>query len=484
MLKAKDISKSYSGKDILSNVSFTISNNQKIGLVGKNGAGKSTLIKILAGIVEPTSGTVEFSGDVSEIGYLKQEFEKEDMSKTVSYYIDEVTGIKSMQEELEKLENSDLTDEVNFARYSELQEEFIALDGYNFDFKKQITLSGLNIDSKFLNQKISTLSGGQKSKVLLCVVLLKKADLLLLDEPTNNLDLSSIEWLEKYIASLDVSCVVISHDRKFLDTVVSKIIEIDCDSHNIHEYTGGYTDYISFKDKALNKQIVDYEKQQETISEMNKSIAQKKKWANAGRYQGVSDKDKLTRGYVRDRASSSASSAKNLENKLKKMKKIEKPIIHDPLNIDINLANEAKATVYMSFEDLVCGYEDGFKVNVGSFYFEYGDRILLLGNNGTGKTTFIKTLLGNINQISGTVTKGTNVKVGKMLQEEYQGMIEGSSATVEEYLLSNLKCDKSLIFATMNRFNFDYEDRLKKIDLLSVQEKELVYICLFAHLKK
>lgn len=199
LLKVTNISKSYDGRDILVDVSFCIYDNQKVALVGKNGTGKSTLMRIIAGVEAPTSGKVEFADGIKRIGYLKQEFEESELNETVNEYIEENIGIKQLREKLERLEKEDLTLQENFDEFSKVQEEYIELDGYNFDYKKEMTLSGLSLDKSILSRKISTLSGGQKSKVLLSTVLLKSSDLLLLDEPTNNLDIKSIEWLEEYL---------------------------------------------------------------------------------------------------------------------------------------------------------------------------------------------------------------------------------------------------------------------------------------------
>ena len=336
LIRVENICKSYNGVDILNDVSFCISNNQKIGLVGKNGVGKSTLMKIISGNEHEYSGKIILGNDIHTIGYLKQEFNIKDMNKTVSEYIDEAVGIKKLKERLEILGKSDLTIQENYDAFNSANEELLAIDGYNFDYKKESTFAGLSLDKSFLNKKISMLSGGQKSKVLLSVVLLSNADLLLLDEPTNNLDIKSIEWLDKYLKAINNMCIIISHDRVLLDNLVTKIIEIDYDTRNSVEYTGNYSEYLKFKSKQKAKQLELYENQQELISNMNKSIKQKKAWATYGRYQGVSDNDKYTRGYERNRSSSVASSAKRIEKKIHQMNKIERPIIHEPLKIKLN----------------------------------------------------------------------------------------------------------------------------------------------------
>ena len=479
MLKVSNISKSYNGIDVISGVSFCIYDTQKIALVGKNGSGKSTLMKIIAGIEKPSSGEIKISEKMKRIGYLKQEFEESELVKTVNDYIEESVGIKNLRVELEKLQNSNLTIQENFERFSKIQEEYIQMDGYNFEYKKKITLSGLSLDNSILKRKVSTLSGGQKSKILLSVVLLKSPDLLLLDEPTNNLDIQSIEWLERYLKKISTPALIISHDRKLLDNVTSKLIEIDENTKGINEFSGNYTEYISYKKKKLNRQLENYQIQQRQIAEMTESIKQKKNWAEIGRHQVMSDNDKYTKGYERDRASSNASAAKRIESQIKKIKKVEKPIIKEPLTININLSTVDKSAAYFYTEDLVCGYKEGFSVKIGKFDIKFGSRIVLTGKNGSGKSTFIDTLLGKTKPLSGNVRKGNKLKIGILLQQGFQ-KTENIDCSIEEYLRANTKSDKSIVFTGMIKFGFKYEDKEKKLNVLSPGERTRLHLLICA----
>lgn len=482
MIELKNICKSFDGKDILVNISFCIHDNQKIGLVGKNGIGKSTLLKIIAGVEEASSGEISISNSTKTVGYLKQEIETMFFETTVNEYIDEQVGIKKLKEQLDELEKSDLTDQKKLNRFFEIQEAFMKMDGYNFEYKKQIVLSGLKLDNTILSKKIKELSAGQKSKILISILLLSSYDAILLDEPTNNLDLSSIVWLEKYILSLDTICIIISHDRKLLDNLVNKIIEIDQDTKGINEYTGNYSDYINYKKRKLNKQLEKYERQQEKISDMMDSVKQKKIWANAGRHQTMSDNDKYTKGYERDRSSSLSSSAKRIEIQMKKMDKIERPIIHEPLKIDIEVDDNQKNNIYINCENIVCGYKEGFSISIKNFNFKYGDKILIVGDNGTGKSTFINTIVGKILPIKGKIDIGKAVKIGMLIQDTFD-FTKNESLTAEEYLITKLKIDKQTIFNQFIKFGFSYEDKDKRLSVFSPGERTKIYL-LICSIKK
>ena len=225
MLKLKGVSKYFSGKVILNDISFTVDYGEKAGIIGSNGVGKSTLLKIIAGQLHQDSGEININASES-IGYFKQEFEIFEESQSVISFIREYIGVdkiekrlNELQKQLEKNENKSIVEE-----FCVVQEKYVSLDGYNFDYKLDNILNGLGILTNVRNIKIKNLSGGQKSKIILAAVLLKGVDLLLLDEPTNNLDIRSIEWLENYLRSVDIPCLIVSHDRRFLNAVTKLAI--------------------------------------------------------------------------------------------------------------------------------------------------------------------------------------------------------------------------------------------------------------------
>ena len=237
MLELKEVSKSFCGKVILSNISFTVDYGEKAGIIGSNGVGKSTLLKIIARQLHQDSGEIN-TNTLESIGYLKQEFEIPEESLSVTSFIKWYIGIDKLEKRLNELQEELEKNESNIEEFCAVQEKYIRLDGYNFDYKLDNILNGLGILPVVRNKKIKDLSGGQKSKIILAAVLLKGADLLLLDEPTNNLDIKSIEWLEGYLKSVNMPCLIVSHDRRFLNAVTTKTLEINFFDRTLSSYPG------------------------------------------------------------------------------------------------------------------------------------------------------------------------------------------------------------------------------------------------------
>lgn len=478
MLKIENISKSYNGKDILNNISFSLNQREKTGIIGANGIGKTTLLKIIAGEEKPDSGEI-IKNKNSLIGYFKQEFKISEENRDIVSFIKSYVGIDELEQKLNQVEQEMAIDENKIQEYGDLQEEYMRLDGYNFDYKLDQILAGLGLDKDAKNKKISALSGGQKEKVMLASVLMKGTDLLLLDEPTNNLDIKSIRWLENYLKNENSPMIIVSHDRRFLDKVITKIMEIDYYNRNLKEYPGNYSQYKKFKEDEANSKLKKYNEQQEKIEELKKSMIQKKDWAQKGNKQNVSDKDKYTKGYIRNRSQGLANNAKKIESQLNQMEKIERPKIKNKLHIEIN-AKKLKGNMSITTKDLVSGYENGFQNNPITIHINYGDRLVIIGNNGSGKTTFLKTLIGKQKPISGEQKIGNGVRIGYLAQDTKAQM----EKSIEEYFKDSIQYekleDKSLIYTVLKQFNFDYEERTKKYSMLSPGERTRLKLAIFS----
>ncbi len=478
MLRVENISKSYNGKDILNNISFSLDEGEKAGIIGLNGIGKTTLLRIIADEEKPDSGKI-IKDKNSLIGYFKQEFKISEEDRNIVSFIKKFIGIDVIEIHMNEAEKAMETDESKIQEFCDLQEEYMRLDGYNIDYKLDQILSGLGLDNTIKEKKISELSGGQKEKVMLAAVLLKGTDLLLLDEPTNNLDIKSINWLEKYLKNNNSPMLIVSHDRRFLDDVITKVMEIDFYTRNMKEYPGNYSEYKKFKEDEQNAQLRKYNEQQEKIGELRKSITQKKEWAQKGNKQGVSDNDKYTRGYIRDRSQGLASNAKKIESQISQMNKIERPKIKNKLHIDIN-GDKTKGNKNIDTKDLVSGYEDGFKNEPVTTHIKYGDRLVIIGDNGSGKSTFLRTLIGKQKPISGEQSIGSGVKIGYLAQDTK----ENTNETIEDYFKKSINYanleDKSLIYTVLKQFNFDYEERTKKYSMLSPGERARLKLAIFS----
>ena len=217
-----NLNKTINGKDLLDNISFSLNIGNKVGLIGKNGVGKSTLLKILSGNLPCDSGKINLNGQ--KVKMLKQEISKDDYDYSVIDYVKKENNILNIEKRLHELETN-LNDD-NMTEYGDILDQYLNLDGYNFENNLEMVLNGLKLDID-INKKVGTLSGGQKIKILLASLLLNNADILLLDEPTNNLDIEAIEWLENYLIKLEKQMIIVSHDEEFLNNITNKIFELE-----------------------------------------------------------------------------------------------------------------------------------------------------------------------------------------------------------------------------------------------------------------
>lgn len=454
-------------KDILKNISFTLSNSDKVGLVGINGAGKSTLLKSLIGDVPCDSGNIKLIDET--IGYLKQEIEPKYNELTISNFIKKDVGIDVIEEKLHFLENN-LTDD-NMNEYSEILNKYLELDGYSFEDNLNNILSGLRLN-KSLDNKISCLSGGEKIKVLISSILLKNNDILLLDEPTNNLDIEAIEWLESYLKTSDKKMIIISHDEDFLNNIVDKIFELS-DGY-LNEYNMSYNLYLEQKDIEYEQLKEKYENAQDQKNKLKKQLQKAKEWANKGNNKKAhNDNDKIANNFAKERTNNS-----NISKIANELKNLEVPEFSEKksINVFFNLDN-LKGNKNIELDNVVCGYKD-FKTPVFNLLIPYGVKINITGANGTGKTTLIKTILGEIDPLSGDIKIGNDARIGYISQNTLE---ENNDDSIYSYITK--KCDdvdKSKIFMLLDKFNINYEDKEKAYASLSPGERTRVNLAKLA----
>lgn len=455
----KNLSKSFNYNKILDNISFVLEDNDKVCLIGNNGAGKSTLLKILNGDINYDSGNINYNDE--NIGMLMQEIDIEDYDLTITCYIKRKTGFKNIENKLKELEEN--LNDSNMEEYGNVLDLYLKLDGYNFENNINMLLNGLGLN-KDLNKKVKELSGGEKIKVLLTILLLSNPDIMLLDEPTNNLDIDGITYLENYLVKLNKKMIIVSHDEEFLNNISNKIFELN--QGKLTEYKMPYYEYLDYKEKEYKRNLEKYNSINEKREELKSRIKEAEKWSNKGVNKKKKDNDKIAANFAKEQTKKTSGNISKLKRELEKEENIDFKK-KEKVSFDVNFTNE-KGNKDIVINDLVCGYEN-FKTNKINLNIPFGIRVRIDGKNGTGKSTFIKTLLSKIDKVSGNIIKGNEVKFGYISQDT---LIEDNNKTIYEYLTDGInEVNNGLLFTVLDKFNISYEDRNKKYSKLSPGER-------------
>lgn len=456
VLSCNNISKSYGVSEVLGNISFNLQEGDRAGLVGTNGAGKSTLFKIIAGELSHDSGEVFVQKDKT-IGYLSQDMSLdssntvlEEMLKVYQDLINMENRIRELEiliSSKESMENADYHNSL-MKEYSNLLDEFGARNGYGYRSFIKGVLSGLGFSEGDLDKKINVLSGGEKTRVALGKLLLIKPDILLLDEPTNHLDLDAVEWLEDFLKSYKGCLFIISHDRFFLDEITNKMFELE--NHRMEEYTGNYSAYTKEREKRKENLLKLYELQQKEI-ERQEAIIER------------------FRSYNREK---SIKQAESREKALDRLDRIEKPA-QDQSAANISFQTRIRSgNDVLDVYDLSKSYENRTLFSGLKFQIKRGERVALIGPNGTGKTTIFKIILGLVGQDSGDVTLGRNVNIGYYDQE--QSGLDENKTVIDEVWDAYPTLTQTRLRTILGSFLFRGEDVFKTIGLLSGGEKSRV----------
>ena len=447
LVSGKDLKKDFGIREIFKDVNFEIHDNERIGLVGENGVGKSTLLKILTKEDTPSSGSITFARDM-KIGYLEQQPKYDGMTvKEVIYSsFKELNDISKRMREIENdMSSCEDMDRLNrlVEIYSTLTEKYELLGGYDQETKYNTVITGLNFSEEFCNQQFETLSGGQKTKVLLAKTLLINPDLLLLDEPTNYLDIDALNWLEQYLNSYKGSVVVVSHDRYFLDNCVNNIYELT--PIGIEEYQGNYSDYVVEKQRRFEERTKDYEDQQKRIKKMDEQI----KWMKSTGSNVLKSK------------------AHQIEHRLEKMDKIDKPKIFTR-KMKLSLEGNTGSKKIIDFNNIAQGFDDILFSGVTGSVFA-NDSIGIVGHNGVGKTTLIRTLLGELPPLDGEVKIGDTIKVGYLDQES---KFEDDSKSILDVYCASTNTGQGQARNELAKLLFTQDEVFKQVSLLSGGEKK------------
>ncbi len=451
ILSCHELSKSYNDELLFSNCSFHIEDHEKVAIIGNNGCGKTTLIRMILGLESVDGGMVTFSKDKT-IGYLAQH--QDDMNLDNTIY-DELLTTKAhiirMEETLRELEAQmhSVRDEAQLKqiceRYETLTHSFKLENGYAY--KSEITgvLNGLGFEESEFNKSISTLSGGQKTRVALGKILLTNPDIIFLDEPTNHLDMNSIRWLETYLSNYKGAVVLISHDRYFLDKIVTKVIEID--HTKVYVFSGSYSDY-SEKKRILR------------ISEMNAYLNQQREIKH---HEEVIAKLK---SFNREK---SIKRAESREKALAKIDVLDKPI-EDNKQMHFSLTpSRVSGNDVLSIENLQKTYDSHMLFTDLSMDIKRGEHVAIIGKNGTGKTTILKIINDLVTPDHGVIKLGTNVEVGYYDQEHH--VLHMDKTVFDEISDDYPDLTGTQIRNTLAAFLFTGDDVFKKISSLSGGER-------------
>lgn len=414
----------------------------------------------MSGNLEKDSGTIKLNGE--KIGYLKQEIPSIYNSLKVIEYLKKEANIDTLEEQMHALENT--LNENNMEEYATIQNKYIAKNGYVFEEELIKILSSLYFN-KSLNCKISTLSGGEKIKVLLSLLLLEDADILLLDEITNNLDIETIEYLENYLEKSNKKMLIVSHDEVFLNKIVNKIFELA--GGKIKKYDLSYEDYLKQKMCEYNKEKEHYLKTQEQVTSLKKDLQKTKEWIHKGTNKLKSDNDKIARNFAIERTKT-----KNISKLTKKIQNIEVLDFKEKLPIKVFFTfDPTKGNQNIILENLVCGYTS-FRTPKINFTIPFSTRVNITGINASGKTTLIKTIMQEIPPLSGSVKLGNDVKIGYISQNTLTTPSEESIYTYITKTMPNI--DNSLVFTLLDKFNISYDDKDKSYSILSPGERTRV----------
>lgn len=451
ILNASNISKSYVEETLFDNIKVTLNSGDTVGLVGRNGEGKTTLLRLLAGLEKPSEGIISWKKNV-RIGYLNQIPDYENDTSVYQCLKSVFQELNAISEQLETIENK-MAENIEsittlMSRYGELQTYYEENGGYEIDAKIRKVTYGLNIDH-LLDTEWGNLSGGERTKVGLAQMLIKSTDLLLLDEPTNHLDIKSIEWLANYIENFDGATVIVSHDRCFLDETVDQIIEID--QKMLHIYNGNYSNFVEEREKRLLVEFEAYKTQQKKIKKMKESIKQLRTWASQAKPPNAAM-------YRR---------AKSMEKALNRIERLEKPTLDSKkMNMKLEEGKRVSNRV-IEMENVAKGYDYLLFENV-NMLVRRGEHVAIIGDNGTGKSTLLKIILGLTSVDAGAIKTANNLKIGYLSQHEFES---DNDDTLLNTIRGKVNVTEGEARHILANFMFYGKDVFKKVKDLSGGEK-------------
>ena len=447
ILQANKIERSFAGEVLFDNISLQVDERDRIALVGKNGAGKSTLLKILVGEEEPTSGEINKKRDLS-LSYLAQDSRFESSNTIYDEMLHVFEDLRKTEKTLRQMElemgektGADL--EKLMQDYDRLSEEFRQAGGFTYEADIRAILNGFKFDESMWQMKIEELSGGQNTRLALAKMLLEKPNLLVLDEPTNHLDIETIAWLENYLVNYSGALLIVSHDRYFLDKVAT--ITLDLTKHSLDRYVGNYSSFVEQKEQKLLTEAKNYEKQQKEIAALE---------------------DFVNRNLVR---ASTTKRAQSRRKQLEKMERLDKPEAGTKSAHMTFHSDKTSGNVVLTVEEAAVGYDDQILSEPINLDIRKMNAVAIVGPNGIGKSTLIKSIVGQIPFIKGEARFGANVEVG--YYDQTQSKLTPHNSVLDE-LWNDFKLTPEVeIRNRLGAFLFSGDDVKKIVGMLSGGER-------------
>ncbi|CAM1659177.1 Energy-dependent translational throttle protein EttA [Streptococcus oralis] len=447
ILQANRIERSFAGEVLFDNINLQVDERDRIALVGKNGAGKSTLLKILVGEEEPTSGEINKKKDIS-LSYLAQDSRFESENTIYDEMLHVFDDLRRTEEQLRQMElemgekSGDDLDKL-MADYDRLSENFRQAGGFTYEADIRAILNGFKFDESMWQMKIAELSGGQNTRLALAKMLLEKPNLLVLDEPTNHLDIETIAWLENYLINYSGALIVVSHDRYFLDKVAT--VTLDLTKHSLDRYVGNYSRFVELKEQKLATEAKNYEKQQKEIEALE---------------------DFVNRNLVR---ASTTKRAQSRRKQLEKMERLDKPEAGKKAANMTFQSEKTSGNVVLTVENAAIGYDGEILSEPINLDLRKMNAVAIVGPNGIGKSTFIKSIVDQIPFIKGEKRFGANVEVG--YYDQTQSKLTASNTVLDE-LWNDFKLTPEVeIRNRLGAFLFTGDDVKKSVGMLSGGEK-------------
>lgn len=447
ILQANKIERSFAGEVLFDNISLQVDERDRIALVGKNGAGKSTLLKILVGEEEPTSGEINKKRDLS-LSYLAQNSRFESSNTIYDEMLHVFDDLRKTEKALRQMElemgektGADL--EKLMQDYDRLSEEFRQAGGFTYEADIRAILNGFKFDESMWQMKIEELSGGQNTRLALAKMLLEKPNLLVLDEPTNHLDIETIAWLENYLVNYSGALLIVSHDRYFLDKVAT--VTVDLTKHSLDRYVGNYSSFVEQKEQKLLTEAKNYEKQQKEIAALE---------------------DFVNRNLVR---ASTTKRAQSRRKQLEKMERLDKPEAGTKSAHMTFHSDKTSGNVVLTVEEAAVGYDDQILSEPINLDIRKMNAVAIVGPNGIGKSTLIKSIVGQIPFIKGEARFGANVEVG--YYDQTQSKLTPHNSVLDE-LWNDFKLTPEVeIRNRLGAFLFSGDDVKKTVGMLSGGER-------------